>query len=302
MRFVLTFNAVVQTAMDIATARHGMEEGCDATDFLRLVEGEEGAQRCLLTAMMCDCGQHTLQLLRFFDSEGSDASEITAQLLDFIHVVDLLFVQKRVHTISGSCTQVMMVSLGTVRALVINGAPSTIGFPNGPTRKIIESCYAVMNAWVVMASSVLNAEYPSWDLIQSFSIFNTKAFPRDCATAHHLERLARRFRIRLSPLSEQYFYAKTLAVQFGGGSNWDVWRGAVQKQPGKMRELGVIIAHYGCFNGSTTSGVEHGHSTQERFMLEHLTLSRSRSVHSSASVHCAVRVSASASKWALSAC
>eukprot|EP00974_Lingulodinium_polyedra_P112046 10839850-Lingulodinium_polyedra.AAC.1 len=158
--------------MDIATARHGMDEGRDAMDFLRLVEGAAGAQRCLLTAMMCDCGQHTSHLLRFFDSEDYDASEITSQIRNFIHVVDLLFVRKMSHTITDSCTHVMMKHLGTVRALVINGAPAAVGLPNGPTREIIESCYAVMNAWVVMASSVLSAEYPSWDLIQSFSIFN----------------------------------------------------------------------------------------------------------------------------------
>ena len=54
MRYIMTRDAMLATARDIASLRRGEEEGLDAEAFIELVSGPEGVHRELLAGLTCD--------------------------------------------------------------------------------------------------------------------------------------------------------------------------------------------------------------------------------------------------------
>ena len=58
------------------------------------------------------------------------------------------------------------------RLLVSKGKLYQIGCDGDPPQDEIDEAYAHIQSWVVLAISVVRAEFPSWGIMQAFSIFN----------------------------------------------------------------------------------------------------------------------------------
>ena len=95
IRYIAMHKAVLATARDVATLRRGDEEGHDAEAFLHFVSGPEGAVRDLLAGLLCDAGSITMRLLRFFDCESFDVSQICRQIGEWCSAVQYFFIERR---------------------------------------------------------------------------------------------------------------------------------------------------------------------------------------------------------------
>ena len=113
-RGVILLEPLIVTAHWVAIQRQGQEVGNDAADFLQFVSGAAGIERLLLMAMMADAGDMCEVLLRYFDTEDSDAAIMTRQIDGLVSKIDWAFVKRKVLTLKDSCTAIMLQKLSSV--------------------------------------------------------------------------------------------------------------------------------------------------------------------------------------------
>ena len=193
IRFVLTFDAVIQTAREIQIRRQGQgPESKDAEHFLIFISDPSGVRRCILVGMLADAGQQTQLLLRFWDTEHFDAAGINAAIQRFVHTVNVMFVKKQVGEIPMSYTSIMIKMMMQPRTLVVGNRSLEIGLQNpADLQKHLCACFEVLNAWVVVALGSLKAENPSHQLLRSYSVFNVREAVSQKDVHDHLSRLAK---------------------------------------------------------------------------------------------------------------
>ncbi len=107
-RAILAFEALIASAFTIIVVRKGKQESKDIARVMVFISGEEGIERMVLFGMMCDGGDVVLMLVRFFDTEQTDAVETTDKINDFAAKLDWLFVQGNVVTQETSYTFMMI--------------------------------------------------------------------------------------------------------------------------------------------------------------------------------------------------
>lgn len=266
-RFVLLLDAVIAAAFKIRVLRCDRAEGKNAASFLEFVSGELGVERLLCIGMMADAGLICITLLRKFDTEAFDVADTTHELHAFAHALDHAFVQGGIVHIRGSHTHHMMQTLCKSRSTNFAGRVITIGNPLGVSDDIQKRCLARMCSFVALATSALRAEFPEWDFLQTFSVFNVRHLDSTEDRLVKLARLAHMFGVRKSTLQSQFqdMFAAVLpyARNHPGLSSLEVWKGvwneAATQRHGTLQH---VLARYGAFGGCTTSGVEHVHSIQ----------------------------------------
>ena len=261
-RIVVYFHAVITTAIQISVTRHTRPEGRDADDFLLFIGGDDiGLQRLVLVGMFCDAGDASLQLLRFYDTENYDAAQICEAIQRFVRKLEWLFVNKHAATCNTNYTAMMLKSLQKTRSVIVRGTPITIG-SNFVGESILKACYDRMCAWCVLAIGVVKAEFPAWEMLQGFSVFNVNALPKQTIIRKHMSRFAQNFDLPLHELLEHHATllpgAIDLKKRCPDKSNADVWRAMEAKGA-----LLALLTRYITFCGCTTSGVEHTHTIQD---------------------------------------
>ena len=124
---------------------------------------------------------------------------------------------------------------------------------------------------VLQRWSDMQAEFPEWEVLQCFAIFNLS----EQAVLQHdmtdkVQRLAQCFDLPFKPLCEQWHRLLPDVKRFKSAadpqlSNLDAWRSVWRSAGGqsKLPELTQLLARYGAYSGCTTSGVEHCHSIQD---------------------------------------
>ena len=125
----------------------------------------------LLAAMMADCGSETLSLLRVLDSEDlTEACTIMDHVDAFLNRVTwLVFEDGSLN--SDSYTNVMIKWLSEPHIFDVDGRGKAIGGAL-PSRDTLNQCFEHMRAWVILARDVVAAEFPSFDVVCSFSAFS----------------------------------------------------------------------------------------------------------------------------------
>ena len=124
--------------------------------------------------------------------------------------VQVLFTQRRAFTIPGTWAHGMFTKLSKPTLFSVGKDVLQIGWAGPPPQHVLEHCYEMMDAWVVMAISVVRAEFPPWSLLQSFCIFSTDASRSNASKLLGLElgncipRLARVFNVRAVNLTRQF--------------------------------------------------------------------------------------------------
>ena len=88
----MLFDPVASHADQVSTPRRGQEEGKDAERYLIYVADVEGLFRCLLLAAFTEYARTLMSLIRFFDTEGYDAAEVTSTVRDGAHKLHVLFI------------------------------------------------------------------------------------------------------------------------------------------------------------------------------------------------------------------
>ena len=163
---ILLFEAVLMCAIEIAENRAGKPEAASAITFLEYISVE----RLMLFAMLGDAGDEAYQLTVSVESEDFDIANVGSFISSFVAAIDTLFNQR--NAIMCGYTKFMTNFLQTPRTFVVRGVPKTLGGAGCVNNLVLDNCYSHMQTFVKLAVASLDAEFPMWSVMQSFSVFD----------------------------------------------------------------------------------------------------------------------------------
>ena len=274
-RATLHIEALIKTAESISAEGSAWKDDADA--FLRLLMGD--GEVYLQLAMIADAADEALLVTRLFDTEDCDSATTLDDLGNF---------KKRIHVLFGESTGCFHMQGYTHFAcdylasgphpIKIRG--SIAGYMSTVSEHVKQRCIARMRNWIDLCSMVINAEFPDFELVSAFSVFNLASQVRSGrrrgnvdeeqrAVQHRaLERLALAFSVNADALKHQFFDHIDLAQQryiAARCSNMDAWVSVVS-QPRRNHAVNVlrqILCRYMAL-GVSTSGVEHTFAVAKR--------------------------------------
>ena len=151
------------------------------------------SEKCLQLAMMADASDQAMALTRLLDSENVDPAILHREVYSFNATISTLFGdQKQCLTVFGY-TSVMLKLLNDQLVWLVGGNTYGIGYELGVPQNIIEACLGRMRSYVILARAALSAEFPSFEVSQSFQVFDLST-PMSGA-GQHLDRLAQALQI-----------------------------------------------------------------------------------------------------------
>jgi len=265
-RFCMKFDALVKTAMQIAVRRHGKEEGTAATEFLTSLNMENMVQ----VGMLADAADEGLRFTRFCDSEGMDLGDLAGEVHSFISRITFLFVHGQ--AVQAGFTKCMLDAIKRVRIVFLGKRPLAIGDAGGASQAVVDACFARMACWVRLCISILRAEFPAFEVVQCFSMFNLGGARQDGHDDFDTKvaRLARLCDVSPDSLRAEYMDLFPTAQRVCKDEQCETlsaWRQAVsitQRRRSMVRDHPVtallpVLQRYAAYRGST-SGVEQSFS------------------------------------------
>ncbi len=266
------------TANYIQAKRRGEAEGKHAEAFLLAFD----AEACLQLGMVADAGDESIQLTRYCDAEDMDIAILSDEVARFEKNIGFLFdvAQAGCTQVTGY-TQLALQAIRRVRTFIVAGVPVTFGCPAGAPDAMVKRCLQRMSCWTVLARSVLQSEFPDFDILVAFDVFSlavrrrNRRTTRDDTTAaanvweRHVARLASAFEVDATQLARQTQAHLPIAASFydagTAGTMQDAWRAAVRRTMGTHTcqekrpsdTLRVVLIKWFTIIPST-SGVEQG--------------------------------------------
>ncbi|MCP4240808.1 MAG: hypothetical protein GY772_09640 [bacterium] len=249
-RLIIHMKAVFATANKLVTIR-GPEENT-MRRWLSTVSSEE----LLQLAMCADAADETMLLLRVFDSEQMDIATRFGNIERFLQRVTSLFNH-------GQC----LVTMGYTRHCkdILESGDLLVYTEHGPRNvglnlasSVINRCLSRMRCWTELVHDVLAAEFPDFDSVNAFSIFDLceqekqgapasepgnsaaqRGTSGNLATATALARLALIFGVAPGGLTEEFERMKTVAQTMKAKTECDnkaAWLEAWRRTQGSCPE------------------------------------------------------------------
>ena len=271
-RTCLFFHACVKTALHLMKARTDLSAK-KAREWLEWVSEEH----LLQAAMLADAADSSLALTRSLDSENVDPAQLKSELLQYTKQIRSLFVEGRCVTVFGF-TSTMLKQLNSPVIFYVGKHLRTLGSNAGVARDVMDRCLGRMQAWVKLAVSAMEAEFPHFEVAQAFEIFNLRGVSGSADA--HLKTLAHTYKLDLARLKTQWedLYPRAQmeykeqtgllkdSQSFKQGCNKEAWRIIVERYSvPRLRKvhpsdlLCVALQHYFCCTPST-SGIEQNFS------------------------------------------
>ena len=214
-RLVLFVEAFTATAIRIVAERGNEPAAQDAKTFLCQVTSE----RLLQAAMMADAADEAGHLIRSCESEDWDIARMSLIIDTFKTRINYLFNNNGART-GTTFTQFMLKFLSVQHSWIVGGAHFGVGFARGVPEHIIRRCFGRMRCWIPVAESVLDAEFPNFDVFSAFVIFNLpdtvdpKAVPGVSNDLNiYFRRLAQSFGVNVHGLMAQHYDHVHMAVR-----------------------------------------------------------------------------------------
>ena len=184
-RFILFFDAIWATAVEVAILRkdtsHGKDGRCPSTDAMFFLE-HCSEERVLQAAMMADAAEENLHIVRFFDNPGSrgyDLTYIARELHKYLNTIDYLFVcngdvsDAGCLKCGGYTAYIIEVMLKRPRVAVLTKQRTfSIGGPGTVRTAMVSRCLTRMASWVRLAALCVDVEFPGWKCIMAFTVFD----------------------------------------------------------------------------------------------------------------------------------
>ena len=269
-RAILFMESLLMVAMEASIVRKGRAEGTAADQWLDWVDEE-----LLLTlGMLGDAGDEAGQFINFWDTSDYDTASIGIECHKFVHNIDCLFVK-------GHCMKHGFAKY-TPRLLQLGSAKvKRVASPGGLPADLVEMCLARLRCWVKLAVSVVQAEFPSWEILQAFSVFglsrkkNTAVSQLGTVQTENLRRLDTLCGVDHNALRAQFLDVLPMAThvhQSGDVDNVEAWRVALRRlQVAHSNVQGShpidamlpVFARYAAWAGCSTSGQERVHAKQD---------------------------------------
>ena len=209
-RTVRLFPTIVRLMVHLYQAKRDQR----ARDWLAFVAASP--QHNVQLAMLADAADEGMSLTRFCDSESMDVASLSSRISCFLDRVSNLFGPSRACLSSPGYTKLMIETLKhPITWMVGDRAQGT----RQPTAADLDACFGRMQAFLKLAKAELEAEFPDWELAQSFRVFEigkqplaTDAVDAKCQQ-HHLDRLAHAFDVDPIQLAIEFAEHMHLARQ-----------------------------------------------------------------------------------------
>ena len=297
-RIALGLKGFLAALCAITLERKGKPEARQVSASLDLVCD---ANLAMLGAV-ADAGAEGMRFIRLFDREDTDA-ECTAQhIRDFRDALAVLFAPDGIayDRDRGASAFVGQVAMSLREPIVLSywspdrGAISRVvgGCDVWARADILQRMREEMTAWARMVSAGLDAEFPDWHIMLSFSVFNCdpqaqggrRLDPAAGAPGRRLDpacgapgqgrakdclaRIARRYDLDAGALQRQYFDVVAFAHRRWRAvrDNQQAWREAIEGAARRRRSVDALRAaacRWLCVAGSSC-GVERAFSQQVR--------------------------------------
>ena len=229
--------------------------------------------------MLADAAIEMDAFVHMCDSAEFDEAMLQSKL-------DVLYATLRRLFVDGMCFEVpgltwlAVQTLCRPRTYVLNGVPKTVGSATGPSHILKGETLKRMRAWTVVALAVIGAEFPEWELMATFRVFDLQS---GCAAAKQspqpigrerqglLTKLANVLQLPAAELIDQFHVFEPMAIRnkkINNCSNFAAWSSAVlptqsRQTTAKAKEkytascLIPVLARYGAWV-SSSSEVERG--------------------------------------------
>ena len=76
----------------------------------------------------------------------------------------------------------MLEDLRRARTFVVKGHAVSVGCAGGVSEPIFQRAFAIMCAWLTLMIAVLKAEFPSFEILHAFCVFDINGPTRSLAT------------------------------------------------------------------------------------------------------------------------
>jgi len=177
-RMIDHFDAFLAIAADIMNERRpSTQEHKRANGALNILDTESMLQ----LGMVADASEAVVRFIRFLDIRFLDNARFeTAELQHQINALTTtateLFCDRGCLTYDGFTKKMIALICRPRLVTLSDGKPKTLGDDRGPSEAIVARCLGRMVNWWRLASSVLETEFPDWDLLLRFHAFRV---PRD---------------------------------------------------------------------------------------------------------------------------
>ena len=168
-RCILYFQPMVQTMNQVANGRAGQRQGKLALQWQLSVTTEH----CLQSAQMADAADEALQMVRLTEPEEFDESCLRAQIDNYLDRLRALYFDERCWDYGYTCAMVRHLTQDCCLKLPTHTF-KYLGRQGGvhDWEDIKHRCLRRMQMYVMQVEGIVKAEFPEFQVTQSFSIFN----------------------------------------------------------------------------------------------------------------------------------
>ena len=164
----------LSTCVEIVKSRRGKAEGVHMANSLHVFGTECGL---LLVACMADAMQEGLRLIRSLDRLALETEKLCAQLRDFRDVLETLFGPQgaccHASRAEGLCAGYVYKFLEHAVLIDCPGEACVIGGQGlAADSSTVEWAKAELQSWIAGVLATIEAEFPFYEVAQSFKVFN----------------------------------------------------------------------------------------------------------------------------------
>ena len=264
--------AVIRVGQKIIALRgRTSSPGKAAEKFLKMLDAESYLQ----VAMMCDGSDEAIILSQYTDREDVDNSEKAERCDMFLENIARLFHNGGAVTAQGTFTRMAMDTLQRTLTWSVNGELFSMGGVGQPSEDVVTTCLNHMKCWCRLARAIVEAEFPDFQVVMAFSIFNLGSERLEAGTKfsditpkqnRDMERLCKILDVDLLVFKEQFMDHRALAERAWAKGTDDklmCWREALARNSARPEqaakhphsELLRVLIRFGAWKAST-SGVE----------------------------------------------
>ena len=272
-RCCLNPSGLLAFMVKVSVVRKGEVVGKAADVFLCTVCQ---SQQCwVLLGMLSDGGLEVLAFIRILDTDDVSTAALCEHISSFLERLEWMFGQGGIMTLTFSHTAYIMDWLETPHFFTLGNRCMCVG-GSRPDSSVISTCLGHMQAWLRLAKITLEAEFPSFTIINAFSAFGLPHRRPESATPftdimkRKFARLAATFKQPELQGQVEDHYPAALAEYLNSDCKityWDAWAKSMQRTELQRRRTGVHPCHalkYVVKRGNTyapvTACVEHGFS------------------------------------------
>ena len=261
--FVLHLVPIVKTSLEITVVRTGSEVAC-AKLFLVRISNEH----CLIIALLADAADDGLELTRSLDSfDKSDPASLSTEVYLFCIRIVEMYVNGKILKIA-SYTAYMIDQLRDnflvlpVDNISGNGGWKSIG--GELSEDVLQKALRTMGAWVKLGIRVIQAEFPDWELLQSFAVLDASLNSDDDICDTKIAKLAHAFGLDPVALANEMCNYRHIAMHLKKNGevsdNFTAWATAIHKAEQKQiahrkspnANLRTLLYRYGCLRACTS--------------------------------------------------